>query len=96
MLKVAMFLGVCIVIYAIFSYLETKLRVEQDFEISQEFIRQYGDELLPEIIEDVNENVTSFLIGYIYATNLGEVVYESNKEEVSETGTEDNKKFTRD
>lgn len=96
MLKVAMFLGVCIVVYAIFSYLETKLFLKLDFDINQEYIKQYGDEFLPRIIEEVTENVTSFLIGYMCTIDLEEVINESNKKEVSKTRTKDNKKFTRD
>lgn len=96
MINIAVFLGACIVVYAIFNYLEAKLFLEQSFELNQEFIKQYGDEFLPEIIENVTENVTSFLIGYMCTMDLEEAINESNKEEISKTGAENNKEFKRD
>lgn len=106
MLKIAMFLGVCIAIYAIFSYLE--VRLVRNIDITMEYLRENEDEIMPQIIEDVVRNLTDmFKEHMVELAMLGmlnvvkeisglEVEVVGEKEEISETGEKDNKEFTRD
>lgn len=98
MIKVAMFLGVCIAIYAIFSYLEVKLMNKINEEAVDNFMRMYGNELLPVITEEVTTNITQmFLENYEILARIGmlsainEVITDVNKETISKTRTENNK-----
>ncbi|GEM_PF-6481024 len=103
MIKVAMFLGVCIAIYAIFSYLEVKLMNKINEEAVDNFMRMYGNELLPVITEEVTTNITQMFlenheilarIGMLSAIN--EVITDVNKETIPKTRTENNKESQRD
>lgn len=108
MLKIAMFLGVCIAIYAIFSYLEVRLVKNIDIDVTMAYLEKNGDEIMPQIIEDVVRNLTDMFkehiddlakLGMLSAVKeLAEVGVEvdGEKEEISETGEKDNKEFTRD
>ncbi len=108
MLKIAMFLGVCIAIYAIFSYLEAQLIRNIDIDVTEAYLEKNGDEIMPQIIEDVVRNLTDMFkehieglatIGMLSAVKeLAEVEVEvyGEKEEISETGEKNNKEFTRD
>ena len=108
MLKIAMFLGVCIAIYAIFSYLEAQLIRNIDIDVTEAYLEKNGDEIMPQIIEDVVRNLTDMfkehieglaMIGMLSAVKeLAEVEVEvyGEKEEISETGEKNNKEFTRD
>lgn len=108
MLKIAMFLGVCIAIYAIFSYLEARLIKNIDIDVTMAYLEKNGDEIMPQIIEDVVRNLTDMFkehiddlakLGMLSAVKeLAEVGVEvdGEKEEISETGEKNNKEFTRD
>lgn len=108
MLKIAMFLGVCIAIYAIFSYLEARLIKNIDIDVTMAYLERNGDEIMPQIIEDVVRNLTDMFkehiddlakLGMLSAVKeLAEVGVEvdGEKEEITETGEKDNKEFTRD
>lgn len=108
MLKIAMFLGVCIAIYAIFSYLEARLIKNIDIDVTMAYLERNGDEIMPQIIEDVVRNLTDMFkehiddlakLGMLSAVKeLAEVGVEvdGENEEITETGEKDNKEFTRD
>ena len=108
MLKIAMFLGVCIAIYAIFSYLEVKLVRNIDIDITMEYLRKNEDEIVPQIVDGIVMNITDIFkehiddlakLGMLSAVKeLAEVGVRVNgeKEEISETGEKNNKEFTRD
>lgn len=108
MLKIAMFLGVCIAIYAIFSYLEARLIKNIDIDITMEYLRENEDEIMPQIVDGIVRNVTDIFKEHIdnlaklsmlsAMKELAEVGVEvdGEKEEISETGEKDNKEFTRD
>lgn len=108
MLKIAIFLGVCVVIYAIFSYLEARLIKNIDVDVTVAYLEKNGDEIMPQIIEDVVRNLTDmFKEHMVELAMLGmlnvvkeisglEVEVVGEKEEISETREKDNKKFTRD
>lgn len=108
MLKIAMFLGVCIAIYAIFSYLEVRLVRNIDMDITMEYLRKNEDEIVPQIVDGIVRNITDIFkehigdlakLGMLSAVKeLAEVGVEvyGEKEEISETGEKDNKEFTRD
>lgn len=108
MLKIAMFLGVCVVIYAIFSYLEARLIRNIDVDVIVAYLEKNGDEIMPQIIEDVVRNLTDMFKEHIeelakiamlnVVKELAEMGVEvvGEKEEISETGEKDNKEFTRD
>ena len=103
-----MFLGVCIAIYAIFSYLEVKLVRNIDIDITMEYLRKNEDEIVPQIVDGIVMNITDIFkehiddlakLGMLSAVKeLAEVGVRVNgeKEEISETGEKDNKEFTRD
>ena len=102
MLKVAMFLGVCIAIYAIFNYLSAKVASKVNSDITMKFLDEYKNEIMPIITENVaNELTHLFLNNYEALAKIGvfgvmnEVMNSVSKEKVAETGTEDNKKSTR-
>lgn len=108
MLKIAMFLGVCIAIYAIFSYLEARLVKNIDIDVTMAYLEKNGDEITPQIIEDAVRNLTDMFkehiddlakLGMLSAIKeLAEVGVEvdGEKEEISETREKNNKEFTRD
>ncbi len=108
MLKIAMFLGVCIATYAIFSYLEVRLIKNIDIDVTMAYLEKNEDEIMPQIIEDVVRNLTDMFkehiddlakLGMLSAVKeLVEVGVEvdGEKEEISETGEKNNKEFTRD
>jgi hypothetical protein len=107
-LKIAMFLGVCVAIYAIFSYLEARLIKNIDIDVTVAYLEKNEDEIMPQIIEDVVRNLTDMFkehiddlakLGMLSAIKeLAEVGVEvdGEKEEISETGEKNNKEFTRD
>jgi len=107
-LKIAMFLGVCVAIYAIFSYLEARLMRNMDIDIAMEYLRENEDEIMPQIVDGIVRNVTDIFKEHIdnlaklsmlsAVKELAEVGVEvdGEKEEISETGEKDNKEFTRD
>ena len=108
MLKIAMFLGVCVAIYAIFSYLEARLMRNMDIDIAMEYLRENEDEIMPQIVDGIVRNVTDIFKEHI--DNLAKlsmlsaikelaemgVEVDGEKEEISKTGEKDNKEFTRD
>jgi len=107
-LKIAMFLGVCVAIYAIFSYLEARLMRNMDIDIAMEYLRENEDEIMPQIVDGIVRNVTdifkehidnlaklSMLSAIKELAEMGVEVY-GEKEEISKTGEKDNKEFTRD
>ncbi len=108
MLKIAMFLGVCIAIYAIFSYLEVRLVRNIDIDITMEYLRKNEDEIVPQIVDGVVMNITDIFkeniddlakLGMLSAVKeLAEmgVGVDGEKEEISETGEKDNKEFAGD
>lgn len=108
MLKIAMFLGVCVAIYAIFSYLEARLIKNIDIDITMEYLRENEDEIMPQIVDGIVRNVTDIFKEHIdnlaklsmlsAVKELAEVGVEvdGEKEEISETGEKNNKEFTRD
>lgn len=108
MLKIAMFLGVCIAIYAIFSYLEVRLVKNIDIDVTMAYLEKNGDEIMPQIIEDVVRNLTDMfkehmevlamlgMLNVVKEISGLEVEVVGEKEEISETGEKDNKEFTRD
>src|SRR5690606_34817291 len=103
-----MFLGVCIAIYAIFSYLADRLIKNIDIDVTMAYLEKNGDEIMTQIIEDVVRNLTDMFkehiddlakLGMLSAVKeLAEVGVEidGEKEEISETGEKNNKEFTRD
>jgi len=107
-LKIAMFLGVCVAIYAIFSYLEARLMRNMDIDIAMEYLRENEDEIMPQIVDGIVRNVTDIFKEHIdnlaklsmlsAVKELAEVGVEvdGEKEEISETGEKNNKEFTRD
>lgn len=102
MIKIAVFLGVCIAVYAIFSYLEVRLISKINREIIEKFLKEHANEIIPIIIEDVSAEITKMFLGnHEILARIGilgvinEVMNSVNKEEIAETGTEDNKKSPR-
>lgn len=109
MLKIAMFLGVCVAIYAIFSYLEARLIKNIDIDVTVAYLEKNGDEIMPQIIEDVVRNLTDMfkehieglaMIGMLNVvkeiSGLEVDVVGGEEEEITETRKEDYEKFTRD
>lgn len=109
MLKIAMFLGVCVAIYAIFSYLEARLIKNIDIDVTMAYLEKNGDEIIPQIIEDVVRNLTDMfkehieglaMIGMLNVvkeiSGLEVDVVGGEEEEITETRKEDYEKFTRD
>ena len=103
MVKVSMFLGVCIAIYAIFSYLEVKAISKINMDITMEFLDEYRDEVMPIIIEDVSLELVNLFKEHIdvLATigivgMINEVIEDVNKEKITETRAEDYEESTRD
>lgn len=93
MIKVSVFLGICIAIYAIFSYLEVKIISKISIDITMEFLKDYEEEIIPHIIEGVTQDLTTmFLANSEILLTLGalsamkEVIDDVNKEKVSEAG----------
>lgn len=108
MLKIAMFLGVCVAIYAIFSYLEARLTRNMYTDIAIEYLRKNEDEIVPQIVDGIIRNITDIFKEHIDGlaklsmlnamkelAEMGMEVY-GEKKEISETGEKDNKEFTRD
>ena len=103
MLQIAMFLGVCIAIYAIFSYLEARLIRNIDIDVTMEYLKENGYEIMPLIIEDVTRNITNIFIENIdELATLGalsvikEVIKNEDQEEITETGEKDNQELAGD
>jgi len=102
-IKVAVILGFCIAIYAIFSYLETRLVYKLNGELFEDIIygvvEEFGKEMTPTIINIVSDNITNIFIDHLDTlAKLGVlgVIREATdeyKEKISETRKEDYKKF---
>lgn len=103
MLQIAMFLGVCIAIYAIFSYLEARLIRNIVIDVTMEYLKENGYEIMPLIIEDVTRNITNIFIENIdelatldALSAIKEVIKNEDQEEITETGEKDNQELAGD
>jgi len=100
MIKSAMFIGACLAIYAVFSYLEAKLVKKVGMEIAMEYLKENEDEVIPKVIKDVTDNITNiFLVHFDELIKLGllnvvdGVMNGAAKENIAKAGEENNKKF---